>query len=109
MTWRGHNAALGAVGAAAFVLCAAAGAGPSLAAPEAPPGAASCSGCHSPTPGVGAAVPGLSGLDAEAIASAMAAYRTGERASTVMGRIARGFSDEESRAIAAWLAAGSRP
>ena len=56
---------------------------------------------------------GLSGVTAQAgadaIAAAMAAYRTGERASTVMGRIARGFSDEESRAIAAWLAAGSRP
>lgn len=109
MTWRGRSAASGAVGAALFVLCVAAGAGPGRAASEAPPGAASCSGCHSPTPGVGAAMPGLSGLDAEGIAAAMAAYRTGERASTVMGRIARGFSDEESRAIAAWLAAGSRP
>lgn len=109
MIWRGHSAASGATGAAVFVLCVAVGAGPALAASEAPPGAASCSGCHSPAPGVGAAMPGLGGLDADAIASAMAAYRTGERASTVMGRIARGFSDEESRAIAAWLAAGSRP
>ena len=56
-----------------FVLCVAAGAGPGLAASEAPPGGASCSGCHSPTPGVGAAMPGLSGLDADAIAAAMAA------------------------------------
>lgn len=119
MTWRARNAAGGAArgaaaGAVLSVLCAAAGSGLAAlaAAPAeaaAPPGAASCSGCHSPKPGVGATVPGLAGLDADAIAAAMAAYRTGERASTVMGRIARGFSDEESRAIAAWLAAGSRP
>lgn len=96
-----------AVGAVLLVLCAAAG--PGWAASAAPPGASSCSGCHSPTPGVGAAVPGLTGLDAQGIAAAMAAYRTGERAATVMGRIARGFSEEESRAIAAWIAAGSRP
>jgi cytochrome c553 len=34
----------------------------------------------------------------------MEGFRSGERPSTVMGRIAKGFSDDESRAIAAWLA-----
>jgi cytochrome subunit of sulfide dehydrogenase len=34
----------------------------------------------------------------------MQAFRNGERASTVMGRISKGFSDDEIRAIAVWLA-----
>jgi cytochrome c553 len=33
----------------------------------------------------------------------MQAFRTGERPATVMDRIARGFTDEEARAIAAWV------
>ena len=49
-------------------------------------------------------MPHLTGLDADQIAASLAAYRTGERAGTVMGRIAKGFSDEESRAIAEWIA-----
>jgi cytochrome c553 len=35
----------------------------------------------------------------------MAAFRSGERPATLMNRIAKGFSDEESRAIGVWLAA----
>jgi len=34
----------------------------------------------------------------------MLAFRSGERPATVMGRIAKGFSDDEIRAIAAWVA-----
>ncbi|WP_425350951.1 c-type cytochrome, partial [Methylobacterium aquaticum] len=34
--------------------------------------------------------------------------RSGARPATVMTRIAKGFSDEESRAIAAWIAGGGR-
>lgn len=33
-------------------------------------------------------------------------FRTGERAATVMDRIAKGFTDEEIRAIAEWFAGG---
>ncbi|MBV8336197.1 MAG: hypothetical protein JO358_12310, partial [Alphaproteobacteria bacterium] len=36
----------------------------------------------------------------EEIVAAMQAFRSGERSSTVMGRIAKGFSDDEIRAIA---------
>ena len=35
----------------------------------------------------------------------MAEFRSGEKPSTVMGRIAKGFTDDEMRPIAAWLAA----
>jgi cytochrome c553 len=33
----------------------------------------------------------------------MQAFRTGEREANVMDRIAKGFTDEETRAIAAWV------
>jgi cytochrome c553 len=33
----------------------------------------------------------------------MAAFRAGERPATIMTRIARGFSPDETRAIAEWL------
>ena len=45
------------------------------------------------------------GLNAKANVAAILAFRSGERPSTVMGRIAKGFSDDEIRAIALWLAA----
>jgi len=73
-----------------------------------PPGAASCSGCHAP-PGAGSIMPGLAGWPAENIAAAMIAFRDDELPSTVMGRIAKGFSDEEITAIAEWLAAQEEP
>ena len=77
---------------------------PLLAASEPPPGAASCSGCHS----VGATapvIPRLYGRDAGEIMTAMAGFRDGSRPATVMNRIAKGFTDDELRAVAAWLAA----
>ncbi|WP_225767769.1 c-type cytochrome [Inquilinus sp. Marseille-Q2685] len=77
------------------------------AAPAAaqPSGAASCAGCHAP--GGSGPVPSLEGRPAAEIAAAMAAFRSGERPATVMDRIARGFTDDETRAIAEWLAAGT--
>ena len=77
---------------------------PLLAASDPPPGAASCSGCHS-TGATATSIPRLYGRDAGDIAKAMAGFRDGSLPGTVMNRIAKGFTDEESRAIAAWLAA----
>jgi cytochrome c553 len=77
----------------------------SAAAAEPPPGATSCSGCHPPAASAQTKVPPLRGQNPAAIVTAMQAFRSGERPSTVMGRIAKGFSDEEIRAIAAWVAA----
>jgi cytochrome subunit of sulfide dehydrogenase len=71
---------------------------------DAPPGAFSCSGCHADTLGVDSAVPRLIGRDANAIVAAMQAFRSGQIPSTVMDRIAKGFTDDEIRAIAAWYA-----
>jgi sulfide dehydrogenase cytochrome subunit len=46
----------------------------------------------------------LAGLDRAAIVRAMQDFRAGRRAATVMDRIAKGFTDEEIQAIAAWYA-----
>lgn len=72
---------------------------------EPPPGASSCSGCHALGPEVVTAVPRLNGRSAAELASQMQAFKSGQRPSTVMGRIAKGFSDAEAQAIAEWYAA----
>jgi sulfide dehydrogenase cytochrome subunit len=66
-----------------------------------PPGASACSGCHGPT----GPVADLRGRAASETAAAMQRFRDGTRRATVMDRIAKGFTDDEVRAIAAWLAA----
>jgi len=75
------------------------------AAAEPPPGAAACSGCHPASSRVTSPVPRLAGMDRGAIARAMHDFRAGTRAGTVMDRIAKGFTDAEIDAIAAWFAA----
>jgi cytochrome c553 len=70
-----------------------------------PLAAYACAGCH----GVGSRGAGdivaLAGRPAAEIVAAMAAFRSGERQGTIMGRIARGYSEAETAAIAAALAA----
>lgn len=83
---------------AAMLACA-----PALAFGGAPPGASSCLGCH-PVAADSSPVLSLSTLTSEQIVTAMQAFRSGSRPSTVMDRVAKGFSDEEIRAIAQWYA-----
>ena len=73
-------------------------------AADAPAGAASCSGCHAGSARVETPVPRLAGRPAAEITDAMLGYKSGKQAGTIMDRIAKGFSDEEIRAIAAWYA-----
>jgi cytochrome subunit of sulfide dehydrogenase len=89
--------------AAAIAVGSIAAAGASFAEP--PAGAASCTGCHPASTRVTSPVPRLAGLDKAAIVRAMQEYRSGARSGTVMDRIAKGFTDEEIQAIAAWYAA----
>jgi cytochrome c553 len=49
-------------------------------------------------------VPRLAGLDRAAIVKAMQDFRAGKRIASVMDRIAKGFTDDEVQAIAAWYA-----
>ncbi len=88
-------AAIGCVSIAAAV----------VASAEPPAGAASCSGCHPASARVVSPVPRLAGLERAAIVKAMQDFRAGQRAATVMDRIAKGFTDDEVQAIAAWYAA----
>ncbi|MBX3498993.1 MAG: cytochrome C [Alphaproteobacteria bacterium] len=74
------------------------------ASPDGPFGAMSCSGCHAISTGVDTAVPRLFGRPAAEIAAAMRDFQKGERTPTVMGRIAKGYTDAEIDALAAWFA-----
>ena len=85
------------VGLLAMVGAPAVAAGPPL-------GASSCSGCHASNTAVETPVPRLVGRPASEIVAAMQAFRDGGRPATVMDRIAKGFSDSETAAIAAWYA-----
>lgn len=83
----------------AFVL----GAGGAFAS-DAPPGAASCSGCHAVSAAAESPVPKINGRSANETVTLMNEFRSGAKPSTVMNRIAKGFTEEETRRIAAWLA-----
>jgi cytochrome c553 len=74
------------------------------ASPEPPGGAAACTGCHAANPAAETPVPKINGRKAEELFAAMVAFRSGEKPSTVMGRIAKGYTDEEMRPITNWLA-----
>ena len=87
-----------AIGLASIAAAVTAGAQP-------PAGAAACSGCHPASARVTSPVVRLNGLEREAIVRAMQEFRSGQRAGTVMDRIAKGFTDDEIQALAAWFAA----
>jgi sulfide dehydrogenase cytochrome subunit len=74
---------------------------PGLTWAASPPGAASCLGCHA-VAADGSPVPSLGSFTVEQMVTAMQAFRSGSRPATVMNRIAKGFSDEEIKAIADW-------
>ena len=71
---------------------------------EAPAGAASCTGCHAAASGSNA-MRALGGMPAPEIAAKMTAFKSGSAQATIMDRIAKGFTEEEIRAIATWYAA----
>jgi len=73
-------------------------------AADAPAGAASCTGCHAAQAGV-PEMRALNGMPAAEIVGKMTAFKDGTQPATIMDRIAKGFSEEEIRALAAWYAA----
>jgi len=78
--------------------------GTALAA-DAPPGASACSGCHPAGSGVDTPVKRLKGQAVAQIVAAVQEFRSGTRPATVMDRIAKGFTDDEIKAIADWYGA----
>jgi cytochrome subunit of sulfide dehydrogenase len=92
-----RSALAAAIGLASIAAAAAASAEP-------PVGAAACTGCHPVSTRVTSPVVRLAGMDRAAIVRAMQEFRSGQRAGTVMDRVAKGFTDAEIQAIAAWFA-----
>ena len=77
--------------------------GPARAA-DAPPGASSCTGCHAAGRVPASTIPRIAGRSAADIAKALREYRSGAWTSSIMGRIAKGFDDQQIDALAAWFA-----
>ena len=74
------------------------------ATPSASMLANTCAGCHG-TGGVsnGPATPTLAGASAEYFEEVMEEYKSGERRSTIMGRIAKGYTKEEIKLLAEYF------
>lgn len=64
-----------------------------------------CAGCHG-TDGIsgGPATPTIAGLSEEYFVEIMQGYRSGEVPSTIMGRLAKGYGDEEFEKMAGYFA-----
>jgi sulfide dehydrogenase cytochrome subunit len=59
-----------------------------------------CAGCHGTHGGsAGPAMPSLAGQSKEAIVVAMQKFKSGDRPSTVMGRLAKGYTDADFEAM----------
>ncbi|MFS8933693.1 c-type cytochrome [Cupriavidus taiwanensis] len=69
--------------------------------------AAACTSCHGPAgrAPAGSTIPPLAGRPQAELAAQMQAFKAGTRAATVMHQIAKGYSDDQIAAIAAWFAA----
>jgi cytochrome subunit of sulfide dehydrogenase len=68
--------------------------------------ASSCSGCHTTDDKLTTTIPKIRGLPESAFLEAMRAFRAGQRPATVMSRIAKGFTDDEIKQLAAYFSAG---
>ncbi len=77
-------------------------AGSAFAAPPTPAMLSNaCAGCHGTNgASAGPSMPSLAGQNKAVIVESMKHFRTGERPSTVMGRLAKGYSDAEIAAMA---------
>ena len=70
--------------------------------------AANCANCHG-TDGRGRGViPSLAGQDAAVIVQRMKEFRDGRRAATVMQQLAKGYTDAQIEAAAAYFAAQAK-
>ncbi len=65
-----------------------------------------CDACHGPNGNsYGPASPSIAGMNAYYLTETMTRYASGSRPSTIMGRIARGYTEDEIKAIAEHFAA----
>ncbi len=76
-----------------------------FAAPSPEMLANACAGCHGTNGGsAGATMPSLANQSEAAFIDAMTKFKSGERTSTIMGRLAKGYSDEEIKAMSGFFA-----
>ncbi len=104
LTMSGRPARLRAIGGALVVGAAIAASGSAVAQQD--PAAVlanACTSCHGVDGRSRSAIPAIGGLPAEAIAAAMTAFADNSRPSTIMGRIARGYSAEQIQMLATFF------
>jgi cytochrome subunit of sulfide dehydrogenase len=67
--------------------------------------AAACANCHGTNGRSQPGMPGLAGRERTDLTGKMQDFKTGRRAATVMHQIAKGYTDDQIEAIAAYLSA----
>jgi sulfide dehydrogenase cytochrome subunit len=83
-------------------------AAPAAAQPAGPSGQAmaqTCYVCHGPQGRAAPPIPALVRVPADVLRTRMMEFKTDQRPSTVMARIAKGYSDEQIAAISDYLGA----
>jgi cytochrome subunit of sulfide dehydrogenase len=103
---RRHRGLYAALAAGVLVLAA-----PSAGAQQRDSGrdiAAACTSCHGSDGHSRGAIASLAGRDAKSIALAVQDFREGRRPSTLMQQLARGYTDAQIEAAAAYFAAQKR-
>ncbi len=81
---------------AALVACGLALAGSAVAGPTAEAVSYTCAGCHGVDgQSMGPGIPSLAGMSKPVMVETMKGFKSGEIPATIMGRIAKGYSDEE--------------
>lgn len=63
-----------------------------------------CYGCHGADGVSKGAVPSLKGLSESHVVTAMMGFKSGERQGTIMNRIAKGYTDEQIKALGKFVA-----
>jgi cytochrome subunit of sulfide dehydrogenase len=71
--------------------------------------AANCAACHGTDGRSRGAMPSLAGRDPRVIVQSIADFRDGRRASTVMGQLAKGYTDDQIESVAAYFGAQAKP
>lgn len=97
--------AMAIIGGCAISLSVSAGGGKNMTGADASMLSNTCAGCHG-TDGasLGPAIPSIGGASAVYITDMMNAYKSGDTVSTIMGRIAKGYSEDEIAAMANYFA-----
>jgi cytochrome c553 len=68
--------------------------------------AATCAACHGTNGDThGSTLPRLAGQPQQALSASLHAFKTGQRTSTIMTQIAKGYTDEQLDLLAAYFAA----